>query len=386
VQGAAALEITDTGGGAGTTSPNDFRFVTVWKQRLWFVLKDSGTAFYLPVGQVGGTIVPQYFGNKFLSGGFLHSLHNYTLDGGNGPDDYLIALSSAGDAVAYQGIDPATDFNAVGIWQLGDLPTGRNITANVGGDLYVLCAYGLVSITQVLKGTEPGALPSYITGKITPSVRADIAEWGSSRGWNVVLYPSDGLLIITVPGNPSSYVPYRQYVMNTSTRAWTRLVGIPMDAVTEWQRTLYTGGTDDDGTVYQYTGTQDAVAYGGSSGDPIDSFLLTSFAGQGSNTRVHFIRPQFIGKGLPLFKTEARYDFNLEDIIESLSGTLVLGLTTWATTWALATWGGSPEIPFSELRGSSGMGKFAGIALTVRSAEEATLIGFTAMADQGGLL
>jgi hypothetical protein len=390
VQGAGVLEITDTAGAAGSTSPNDFRFVTVWKQRVWFVLKDSGTAFYLPVGQIAGTIVPLYFGNKFLKGGFLHSIHNYTLDGGNGPDDFLVALSSAGDVVAYQGTDPSAvaTFSTVGVWNIGDLPVGRNITASTGGDLYILCSYGLVSLTQILKGVEPGALPAYITGKITPLVRKDIATKRNSYGWNVTQYSADGLLFITVPGNTATYEPFTQYVMNITTRAWSVLVDVPMDSIVEWNSVLYFGGKAGTGTVYKYTGTQDNVAYGAATGEPIDAFLLSAFQGSGANTRVHFIKPQFIGRGLPLFKIDARYDFDLDNTVIPLSGTFATGLALWGspTTWGTAIWGDAPQRPFSELRGASGLGKFAGLALTTRSIEDTTLIGFTAMADQGGLL
>lgn len=369
---------------------DDVVFVTVWKQRVWLVLRDSGTAYYLDVGVIGGDCTRINFGNKFPTGGFLHSIHNFTMDGGNGPDDYLVALSSAGDVVAYQGINPDTvdTFSAVGIWNIGRLPVGRNITTSAGGDLYVLCSYGLVSLAQMFKGTEPGTIPAYITGKITPLVRVDVAAALDTRGWNVVDFTTDGLLLITVPYNGTSYTIYRQYVMNTTTRAWCLFLGLPAHCAVEWKGALYTGAVSAaTGALFKYTGTQDNVTYGGTAGVPINSFLLTAFAGSGANTRLQFIKPQFIGRGIPLYELEARYDFDVNSTVETIAGALpAAGGSDWGDTWGAAYWGESSLLPFSELKGAFGIGKFTAIALTTRSIYEATLAGFTAMADQGGLL
>jgi hypothetical protein len=379
------------GAGAGEidgADPADFVYVMVWKNRVWFVERDTGTAWFLPPGQITGTVTRFDFGNKFMAGGYLSSLHNYTLDAGVGPDDLLVALSSSGDLVAYSGTDPANiaTFNIVGVWNIGPLPLGRCNTTEVGGDLYVLSALGIVSLTQTLKGTEPGAIPTYITGKITPVIRAAITNTIGTRGWGLLSVTSEGVLIVTSPAvglSPDSVV---QYVMNLTTRAWGPWSGLPMVSAASWKGRLYFG--DDTPLVYAYAGGRDEGSLTDSSiGNPIPWFLLTSYVGQGMNIRVQFIRPQFLAAANPLYEVEARYDFNINDTVADVLGTLApSGSAGWEAAWSAALWSSGVLGAESELRGAMGIGRYAAIALTGKSVYKTVLVGFVAMADSGGMM
>jgi hypothetical protein len=378
----------------------NFAYVMVWKNRLWFVERDKTTAYYGDVGQITGHVTQFNFGNKFMAGGFLNSLHNLTLDGGVGPDDYLVALSSAGDVIAYQGTDPANiaTFDILGVWQLGQLPVGRRLVSSAGGDLYILTYSGILSITQLLRGADPGVTPGYITGKITSLIHADMLLKGTQLGWSLVSFPTESMLIVTVPDGTATYAAYAQYVMDTATRAWSRFKGVPMICAVPWQGVLYFGAyhAADKGRVYKYTEGADDVAGTATGtariGIDVHSFLITAFSAAdpaegGPNMRVHFIKPQFLAKGIPIYQVEPRFDFDVDDTITTLIGSPTPATTTtWADTWGTALWGDPSFEKLSTILGGSGLGKFSAIALTMKSRQPTTLIGFTAMYDTGGLL
>jgi hypothetical protein len=65
--------------GSGATEilgvdPADLVFVTIWKNRVWFVEKESASAWYLDAGSIYGTATKFDFGNKFKAGGRLVGL------------------------------------------------------------------------------------------------------------------------------------------------------------------------------------------------------------------------------------------------------------------------------------------------------------------------
>ena len=79
-------------------------------------------------------------------------MYNWSLDGGDGIDDYLVVVGSSGDVSVWQGTDPKSDFGTVGSWQIGDIPYGRRIGVEYGGDLFLLSIYGLISLSSLLNG------------------------------------------------------------------------------------------------------------------------------------------------------------------------------------------------------------------------------------------
>jgi hypothetical protein len=380
-------------------SAGNLRFVTVWKNRVWFVEKDSGTAWYLGVGSVAGAATSVDFGNRFIAGGFLNSLWSFTRDAGQGIDDFLIVLSSAGDCLVYSGTDPDTDLNLVGNWVLGKLPKGRRVAASVGGDLYVISSYGIISIAQVLNGVDLGDKPSYITGKITPMVSSDFAVYGDTRGWDLVNYTSAGLLVLVVPIASLTDTPYRQYVMNTDTRAWTRWDTIPMDSVGVWKGEFYFGSTTTHGTsgggVHKLSGNSDHQDITvGDTGIPINSFLLTSYGSPGNKgnfLQVPTVRPFLAAIATPTYDVSAAYDFDLNDQLPSLPPTYdpVTTGSVWDSTeyfWDTAVWTENYSLPVGEVKGTYGIGRFVALKLRMSSSSQTTFLGFAISLLPGGPL
>ena len=121
------------------------------QHRIWAVEKNSTRAWYLPPEQLFGVAEFFDFGGNFNRGGYLQALVTYTYDSGYGPNDYLAAISSAGEVSLYKGIDPssAASWELIGVFYVGGTFT-RRCTTKFGGDFAMLTQYGMVTMNSVM--------------------------------------------------------------------------------------------------------------------------------------------------------------------------------------------------------------------------------------------
>ena len=129
----------------------DIRGVVAHKQRIWFLEEDSTTGWYLGIGSIAGEVSPFYFGAKFRHGGRLAGLFNWSVDGGAGVDDFLVAVSQAGDVLPYQGSDPSSDdWQLRGSYFIGEVPNTPTFGTEQGGELFLLSSFGVSSLNDLL--------------------------------------------------------------------------------------------------------------------------------------------------------------------------------------------------------------------------------------------
>jgi hypothetical protein len=355
--------------------------VTAWKNRVWFTVRDSAVAYYLPIGQISGALTPFDFGNKFPSGGSLVGVWNWTIEGGNGPNDYLVALSRGGDVLVYQGLDPsnAASFGGKGSWFVGALPAGRSIVYNYGGDLLILTLYGVISLKAILGGSPFSDEGSYITKRIGRFIREEMEQSKSAMGWTITQHPRLGYLMVAAP--PRAGVQPIQFVRAVG-GSWTIFKGIPAYCVSEYLGELYIGSGFDQGhKLYRLEGDLDVTK-------PIVWSLVTSYSGYGvpANTkRAQFIRAMFVGSMTPVYEVKALYDFDLS-VVTGSPKLPDVGTGIWdASMWDKAVWGAgyiSDQKPY----GGSGMGRHIAVAIRGASIVPTTLLGFDIMMDVGGMM
>jgi hypothetical protein len=236
-------------------------FVTTWKNRLWFVEESAGDAWYLPADANSGTCTKFTFGSKFKHGGDLLGLYTWTVDGGDGVDDLLIAVGRGGDVLVYKGVDPdlpPTDPNAmslVGSYFIGALTNSRNFAVAYGGELYILSTYGLTSIRDLLQGVTVDDLSRSPSAKISRFLRDQVNEGIAGVNWAMKVHPADGFLQIIAPySKVSSAVQYSQ---NLLTRSWGAWEGVPVNCAETWNAEYYIG--DKEGVVWIYDGAYDGT-------------------------------------------------------------------------------------------------------------------------------
>ncbi len=205
----------------GGPSPlSSLAYVTRYKSRLWFIQAGTFNVYYLPQNVFTGALTLLPMGPNFNMGGSLALIATNSVDNAAGINDYIAFVSTVGEVVLFQGYDPAsvTTFSEAGHFQIGrPLARGRRAWAKVGSDAAVICADGLIPLSKALV-TDRSQPVVAISDKIRMALNADAKVYGTTFGWQVLLYPMGTKLIINMPvlTNTQSY----QYVQNTISGAW----------------------------------------------------------------------------------------------------------------------------------------------------------------------
>lgn len=371
--------------------PDLFDYVLVWKNRVWFIERDSTRAWYLDPGQTTGAVEEFNFGTQFRSGGNLRQLVNWTVDGGEGIDDYLVAISGAGDVVLYEGFDPTdlSTFQGKGTWFIGEVPAGRRNATTFGGEVYILSVFGLLPLSQLLQGARFADPTIYATYKIAPYLRAIMNDFLREFGWHIHIHPNQGLLFVNTPDREvlsEQSVAFAEYFAHN---AWGVVRGLNKNHSANWQGEVYWCDSRTN-KIYMAAGFADGVYLDPETegdAEPIDWDVLTSYQYLDAPTfkRVHYVRPIFIANGTPSYITDIRYDFEIDqsDVFPVLSGS---GAALWdAAIWDIATWGGT-EGPFTAPKGGNGIGRAVAVNIKGRSSNQTTLSSFEMVYEQGGIM
>jgi len=104
--------------GVTTTTLNN---PITFKNRLWFIQDSTLVVWYLPTDSIGGAANKIDMSAVAQLGGYIVCHYTWSLDAGDGVDDYYVAVTSMGEIIIYQGTDPSslTTFSLRGVWQLG---------------------------------------------------------------------------------------------------------------------------------------------------------------------------------------------------------------------------------------------------------------------------
>jgi hypothetical protein len=217
-----------------------FIHVNVYKNRLYFIPKDSLSVWYMPVNSLGGAAAQLDLTPLFRLGGYLMAMATWTIDSGTGVTEYAVFISSQGEVVLYSGSDPSssTEWNIVATFRVGR-PVGRRCFVKVGSDLIILGADGFYPLSRALL-TDRSQSQDAISNKIVNLVSNDVQNYGSNFGWEAVLHPIGSKLIVNVPqaANATQY----QYVQNTISGAWCRFTGWNANCFAVMGDSLYFGG------------------------------------------------------------------------------------------------------------------------------------------------
>lgn len=217
--------------------------VHLFKRRLWFVENNSTKIWYLPVDSIGGAAASIDLGPLLKKGGNITAMASWTIEGGDGVDDYLVVVSSMGEVVIYKGSDPTSvaTFGLVGVFE-GGVPIGRRCLIKWQGDVLLISRDGLVPLAKSLMAgrTDDRTL---LSDKIGRALSAAVTSRASIFGWQTILHPSHDMLLLNVP---LSTTTSEQFVMNSSTGAWCKFTGLDAQCWALYKDELYYGTT---GTV-----------------------------------------------------------------------------------------------------------------------------------------
>lgn len=366
--------------------PAKVAFVTQHKQRIWVVEQDSADAWYLPVDAIAGAATKFNFGSQFKYGGKLMGLWSWTVDGGDGVDDFLVAVSRAGDVLVYYGPDPSQpEWSLRGSYFIGELPQSRRVGVENGAELYLLSTFGVISVRDLLNGvaaSDPKVGPS---AKVSRLLRTDVTSLKEEYGWQLTVHPADGFLQIVTPVIQGK-IP-KQYVMNLSTSSWGFWRDVPILGAATWRGEYYMGS--QNGVTLEYSGVVDgAQLIDTEAGEPIDFEILTTFQPYGKHAewiRCELIRAVGVTGGATSINLDSVFDYNFNPDILSPPATGASNPSLWdEALWDVDVWDFPPS-GASGVQGTFGMGRTMAIGMRGNSQSRVTLVGFDVMYNTGGL-
>ena len=364
----------------------DIAFVMLHKQRLWAIPKGGTDAYYGPVDSIAGTFTKFTFGSKFKYGGELLCLTNWTLDGGDGLDDYLVGVSRGGDVLAYRGSDPSSpDWTLTGSFFIGEVPNSRQITQGHGGQLFILSTFGVTSIQDLVQGVDPSDNSKSQSAKINRILRQRVIDKKQFEGWAIITHPADGFLQIIEPWvNAADAIQYNQ---NLLTQAWGYWRNIPMKCGETWAAGYYMGGPD--GQVYVYDGTLDNTTIAEGAGAGVEFSVLTSFQAVGDHATYKMnglIRVVGVVGGDVSYNMKSVWDYDILDEANPPAGGSATSPATWdSAVWDAGEWDG-PVNGAYKIEGGSGIGRTLAVAMKGESQSRITIVGWDLTVTTGGFL
>lgn len=130
---------------------------TLWngiafKGRCYYWASGERKFWYAAAASYQGTLSSFDLATQTRGDGYLVVAVTMTMDGGNGPDDYLAFVFSDGETLIYQGDDPgsATSWQLVGRFDIPK-PLGPQCVTNIGSASVVFTQAGPVDLVEVMR-------------------------------------------------------------------------------------------------------------------------------------------------------------------------------------------------------------------------------------------
>jgi hypothetical protein len=346
----------------GITGVDSSTFVNVnlFKNRLYFTQKDTLNCWYLPVDSIGGAASPLYFGSIARNAGYLQAMGTWTLDAGQGADDYAVFVTSMGEVIVYNGTDPssATTWALKGVWQLGQT-FNRRCFFKWAGDLLLLTQDGLVPLASALQSSRLDPRIN-LTDKIYYPISQAATLYYANFGWQIQYYASENMLILSIPATSGM----EQYVMHTITKAWGRFTGIEAYC---WEVSgdadMHFGGDGYVGKFY------DTNSDNGNNIVATAQQAYSYFDSPGQLKRFTLVRPILqTDNGLPTVLCGISTDFDTVPLTNQIAfNPVTVSVGVWdVSKWDATNWGGG-LVTSRYWQGVTGTGFAASINLNVAS-------------------
>lgn len=205
----------------GSVNTDTLSYVETYRQRLYFVKKNSLELEYLPPNSITGTSVNYPLGAIFRRGGYIVAIGTWTVDGGTGPEDNLVVMTSEGEVAVFAGSDAgsASTWAERGVYFIAK-PLGKQPLLKWGGDLLILTENGIYPLSSAIQSASIDRV-SALSEKIKPLFNTAAGLYRAENGWQLIVDPLAPYLLANIPSTPVR----KQFVMNTQTKAWTTFSG-----------------------------------------------------------------------------------------------------------------------------------------------------------------
>ena len=319
--------------GSGKTTAN-LSYTWVYRNRIWFIEKNSLNAWYLPGDQIAGELTLWPMGGVFQLGGALLWGQTWSIEGGGGLTGQCVFMTTEGEVAAYQGLspDPGQGWTHVGTYRTGR-PLGAKALVRAGGDLLIATTVGLISLAQAARSDYAALGKSAVSYSIEDEWARYVSERGESN-WRCQVW-SEGQMMLVAPPTISETDP-NVLVTNTNTAAWCLFSGWDISALSAFNGRLFFGSPDGTINLASVSGTDNGKPYVGRSLP-----LFTDGGAPGSVKIVRHARALTRSEYGAKIKVTAQFNFNTKfpaapDALvpsdASLWDVAEWDISTWATT------------------------------------------------------
>lgn len=310
----------------GAVATTKYNYVALYRQRLFFIEKNSLNIEYLAPNAISGAPTAYTFSALFKKGGYLVALGSWTLDSGTGDEDRLVAITSNGEAAVFSGNDPAT-WAPIGTYQL-PRPLGKTPLFQSGGDLLVLTEEGIYPMSSAVQSTSIERTKA-VSEQIKPAFSQAANSFIANQGWQIIADPLKPFILVNVPSTPVR----KQFIMHAQTGAWAVYSGWSALCFARMGKELYFGTTAG---IKRVNGVSDE-------GTNIVATLLQAYSrfGRQQNKHIELTKPYLSNNGG--FTYALGYAENFADARETTlrmaSGNVTAAI--WGTSlFGSATWTG----------------------------------------------
>lgn len=309
------------------TATSEYSHITTYRQRLFLVKRNSLEIEYLGANSISGTATNYPLGALFRQGGRIVSIGTWTIDGGFGPEDNLVVITSKGEVAVFSGSDPSSPstWNTKGVYSL-PRPLGNDCLFKWGGDVLVITESGVYPLSAAVQSTSIDRTRQ-VSENIKPTLAALAKRWEEQYGWQIVSNPNAPYILLNIPSRPR-----RQAVMNTQTGAWTFFQGWDAQCFVRAKGRMFFG---TDTGVYRIGGVSDL-------GARIRGTMLSAYnpLKHRQNKKIALARPYFAATGGVRYEMGVSSNFisakELTDIVAfgeydvARWGIAIFGEATWA--------------------------------------------------------
>jgi hypothetical protein len=341
-------------------TPETLSFVWVFKNRLFFIQKDTLDAWYLPVDTIGGAAVKLPLGGVFTLGGSLMFGAAWSLDTGAGLNEQCVFVTTEGEVAVYQGTNPgsADTWNKVGVYRIGK-PRGPKAFIRAGGDLVIATDIGFVPLSQAIQRDIAALSPAAISYPIEVAWNEAIEDHPDIN-WQCTVWPTKQMVVVAQPIESGER---DLQVANARTGAWGRYTSWDVQCLHVFGDRMYFGTSDGRIIEAEVTGSDQLQAYTSVSVPLFDPLKSPASLKTGMQARAVLRAPAAVGVQLSL-QTDYMVDLpaSPDDISTGSS-------SVWGTgVWGESKWGSSlTKTTFHDWQSVSGSGYALSVAAQITS-------------------
>lgn len=347
------------------------KYVWAYKDRLFFVEKESMNYWYAAPDALGGALTRFPLGGVFPLGGSLVFGASWSLDssGGGGLSAQCVFVTTEGEVAVYQGSNPsaADDWSLVGIYRIGK-PLGPEAWFRAGGDIIIATDIGLVPLSQAINRDTAALSPASVSYPIEQAWNEAVRD-RQTQPWYCIIWPERQMVVVALP-TVAGEIP-EMFIANARTGAWSNFLNWDGACLGIYQGRMFFGSAD--GRVVE------AYQTGADEGIPYTSVWIPLFTDVDQPANIKITRnasPVLRATQKANVTVTMMFDYQVDDMpppaATPVSGDSVWGTAVWGSPTAI--WGGGTNKTHQqEWQGVGGSGFAFAPAMQITSGSTAPL-------------